>query len=221
MISKQLRELSTVQLIYETARDLNGGDVWAEFSSRFKHRIVKYCWHAFRLHGEGGARFHDLIDDFTQDFYKRLLQNDGRAIRSFRGQTEDSVYAFLAAVAKTTVQDYLRHQNAERRSAKLISLEDLKNFGRNAPSSNAFLADLIDAERVLEAEGYDNRNRERDRLIFKLHFVEGLTASELAAVPAFQLTVSGIEKVLGRLRSRLQRLRTAPTKAGGRTRNFG
>ena len=57
-------------------------------------------------------------------------------------------------------------------------------------------------ERTLR-EDEESKNPERDLLIFKLHFVEGLSAREIALIPALKLSTSGLENVLNRLRNRL------------------
>jgi DNA-directed RNA polymerase specialized sigma24 family protein len=60
---------------------------------------------------------------------------------------------------------------------------------------------LIDVEKVLREN--ESKNPERDLLIFRLHFVEGLSAREIASIPSLKLTTSGLEKVLIRVRNRL------------------
>ena len=74
---------------------------------------------------------------------------------------------------------------------------------RDSPAIGALLS-WIDVERVLEGDS-DRRHATRNLLIFKLHYIDGFTASELAAFPGFSLSVSGIEAVLSRMRKRLRR----------------
>ena len=44
----------------------------------------------------------------------------------------------------------------------------------------------------------------RDRLIFRLYFIEGLTVGEIAAIPSVSLTESGVEKCVRRIREALR-----------------
>ena len=73
----------------------------------------------------------------------------------------------------------------------------------DAKSIGALLS-WIDVERVLNNDE-DRKNATRNLLIFKLHYMDGFTASELSAFPGFSLTVSGIEAVLNRMRKKLRR----------------
>jgi DNA-directed RNA polymerase specialized sigma24 family protein len=41
---------------------------------------------------------------------------------------------------------------------------------------------------------------ERDRTIFWLHYRQGLTATQIAAIPTLNLTVKGVESTLWRLK---------------------
>jgi hypothetical protein len=62
----------------------------------------------------------------------------------------------------------------------------------------------IDIERVIAADS-DQRNARRNALIFKLHYMDGLTADEIARYPVFELNSSGVESVLIRLRKRIRK----------------
>jgi RNA polymerase sigma factor (sigma-70 family) len=157
-----------------------------------------------------GGRPHEFLqhaDDWVQEVFAKLVKNNGRVIRSFRGLTDVSVNAFLASIAVSTVADQRRSQRANRRRTQLVSFEDVQEaslpHGR-ADSTVSALIDLIDVERALK-EDEESKNPERDLLIFQLHFVEGLTPREISSIPGFKLTTSGLEKVLNRMKNRLAR----------------
>jgi RNA polymerase sigma factor (sigma-70 family) len=148
-----------------------------------------------------------FADDWVQEVFTKLVQNDGRIIRSFRGSTELSVFAFLGSIALSVVADHLRSQRALRRRAQVVPLDQLHEAGAphvDTETKVSALLDLIDVEKALR-EDEDGKNPERDLLIFKLHFVEGLSAREIASMPALKLSTSGLEKVLSRVRNRLGR----------------
>ena len=62
----------------------------------------------------------------------------------------------------------------------------------------------IDVERVVEGDP-DRKNARRNALIFKLHYIDGFEAGEIARFPGFELTKSGVETILARLRKRIQK----------------
>jgi len=197
--------LTACELLAECARDLRNAAVWDEFYSRYRRKILTYLWRAFSMAGGRSDEFLRCADDWVQDVFTKLVQNDGHVVRSFRGLTDISVNAFLASIAVSTVIDQQRSRKAARRHAHLVSLEDLpefKSYVRDSDSRIKALLDLIDVERILKEDEH-SKNPDRDLLIFQLHFVEGLTAQEIASIPNFKLTASDLEKVLTRLRNRV------------------
>jgi len=202
-------DLSTCELLAACAKDLRNAARWDEFYRRLRRKILTYLLRAYRMSGGRYEDFPRYSDDWVQEFFTKLVQNDGHIIKSFRGSTDISAYAFLASIAVSIVADHVRSQRALRRRANVVSLDDVQDFQlprAETDSRVGALLDLIDVEKALQ-EADESKNPERDVLIFKLHFVEGLTAREIAAIPSFDLTVSGLEKVLGRLRSRVSRHR--------------
>jgi DNA-directed RNA polymerase specialized sigma24 family protein len=157
-----------------------------------------------------GGRTHDFIhhsDDWMQEFFTKLIQNEGRVINSFRGTTENSVCAFLCSIAVSIVADQLRFQGALRRRGQVVSLDHAEAAASPESDSEArfsAILKLIDVEKALRSDD-ESKNPERDLLIFKLHFVEGLSPREIASIPPLKLTTSGLEKVLGRVKNRLVR----------------
>ena len=61
----------------------------------------------------------------------------------------------------------------------------------------------VTVERIVEGET-DRKNARRNALIFKLHYIDGFQAGEIARFPGFELTKSGVESILARMRKRIQ-----------------
>ena len=155
----------------------------------------------------------DIVPDLAQEVYVRLVQRDGHALRTFRGTTEFSVMAFLARIALSVVQDHQRQLMSEKRRANIVPIETAKagetarlgssdSAGLN-PNALSSILSWIDVERVVEGEP-DRKNARRNALIFKLHYIDGFEAGEIARFPGFELTKSGVETILARLRKRIQ-----------------
>jgi len=202
---REAKNLSTCELLALCAKDLQDESLWNEFYSRTQRRVITYLLRAFRTFGGRSEDFTKYADDWVQEVFIKLIQSDGRVIRSFRGLNDNSVYAFLASIAMSTVADQLRSQRATRRRGNVVPFDEVPDLPTRAYESDSrvtALLELIDIENALR-EDQESKNPERDLLIFKLHFVEGLTAREIASISTFKLTTSGLEKVLNRLRRRV------------------
>ena len=55
----------------------------------------------------------------------------------------------------------------------------------------------------------------RNRLIFRLFFVERLTMDEIASIRAIGLSPSGVEKVIRKIRKAVQKMLSEEEKKGG------
>src|SRR5438105_15442789 len=90
-------------------------------------------------------------------------------------------------------------------SRKAGALTGSRSAGAAEFDSNAIgsILSWIDVERIVEGDP-DRKNARRNALIFKLHYIDGFQAAEIARFPGFELTKSGVESVLARMRTRIQ-----------------
>jgi RNA polymerase sigma factor (sigma-70 family) len=204
-------EIASADLMRECGCRLTNRALWGKFQERFQNLIFLYVLRAIRSrHLEDSLA--EAVTDLAQDVYLRLIQHDGRILRSFRGTTEFSVMAFLARISISVVADRQRHEAASKRSASVVSFEealetmDEKSQRETADfdvNSLASILSWIDVERVLQGDP-DQRNARRNLLIFKLHYIDGFTSAEIAHFPGFDLTKSGVDTILARLRKRIR-----------------
>jgi len=205
-------ETAAADLVRECGLKLTDRTLWNAFQSRFRGLIFLYLMRSLRLRGLQGES-QALVQDLAQEVYVRLVQHDGRILRSFRGTSEFSVMAFLAKVASSVVHDFIRHGPTARRSGEIIPLEHLRareRGGTASPDSPEFdssqlsaILSWIDIERIVEGEP-DRKNAQRNALIFKLHYIDGFDSGEISRFPGFDLTKSGVDTVLARLKKRIQ-----------------
>jgi len=204
-------ETAAADLLRECGEKLTDRALWQQFQQRFQGLIFLYLMRALHLNNikEDVA---DIVPDLAQEVYLRLVQNDGRILRSFRGTTEFSVMAFLARISLSVVQDYQRANNTDKRRAQVIPIDslrasELQGASAGSPSTDAShwntVARLMDVEKAIAADP-DRKNARRNVLIFKLHHVDGFLASEIAQFPGFGLTKSGVETILARLKKRFE-----------------
>jgi DNA-directed RNA polymerase specialized sigma24 family protein len=100
-------ETSAADLLRSCGEKLTDRALWTKFQERFQGLIFLYLMRTLRLRRiQDDAA--DVVPDLAQEVYLRLVQHDGRILRSFRGSTEFSVMAFLARISATVVRDYQR-----------------------------------------------------------------------------------------------------------------
>jgi RNA polymerase sigma factor (sigma-70 family) len=201
-------DISSADLLRECGQKLTDRDLWQKFQERFQKLIFTYLLRGLRYRSAEDSA--ELANDLAQDVYMRLVQNDGRMLRSFKGNTDFSVMAFLARVSVTVVTDYHRYQTAgKRQGAQVISIDEARQNSAALPGEAAELdfgaiLSWIDVERLVDSD-MDRKHAARNVLIFKLHYIDGFTPGEISRFPGFDLTESGIEVVLQRLKTRLQK----------------
>jgi len=200
-------KISSADLLRECGRRLTDGALWQEFQGCFQKLILSYLIRALRLRNIEDD-LASLVDDLAQDVYVRLVRNEGRILRGFKGNTDFSVAAFLARISMSVVSDYCRREFAgKRQGAEMNPTSNLRHF----PTQSAATVDMdvstilswIDVQRLMESDP-DRRNAARNVLMFKLHCIDGFSCAEIARFPAFNLNERTVQVVLQDLKARLQ-----------------
>jgi RNA polymerase sigma-70 factor (ECF subfamily) len=174
---------------------------WAEFIRRFQVVIAAAVLRTARQWGEPSR---PQLDDLIQDTYLKLCENDSRLLRSFQPRREDSIFGFLKVVAANVVHDHFKSALAAKRGAgQTEAITEPIQIGPKMTGADSF--DVVSQRLQLEqvdkilrqvTAGKDQR---RKLAIFWLRHRQGLTASEIAAIPSIELTTEGVESVLMRL----------------------
>jgi RNA polymerase sigma factor (sigma-70 family) len=197
--------LSAAELMRQCGQKLTDVALWQSFQERFHWRITTYVIRTIVILRRNPDR--DLVCDLVQDVYLRLLRDNGRSMSNFREETDFSVFAFLGRMTMCAVSDHFRSQQAGKRTAEIISIEDARRIEEESNVESLDLTSIlswIDVARLIEADP-DRRNAPRNVLIFKLHYVEGLTVREISQYPGFDLKEGAIEVILKNLRDQLRK----------------
>ncbi len=216
-------ERSAVALVQDCGLSTDSA-AWTEFVDTFNRRIVAAVIRERRQRGlSSDPTAADAVSDLVQDVYLRLLANDRRALRDFRGETEIAVYAYLARIVRAAVGDRTRRDSSQKRYAQTVPLDAGVDGEGSTPLSELLAAsDVSSPELQMRERAVPGRlrallagggvpNPERDALVFELHVLEGLSAREIAGIPALDLSLSAVEGVLRRTRERLrERLGNVP-----------
>src|SRR5947199_2027124 len=176
-------ETSAADLLRECGEKLTDRALWTEFQGRFQRRIFLYLMRALRLRRIQDDAC-DVVPDLAQEVYLRLVQHDGRVLRSFRGTTEFSVLAFLGQISSSVVTDYQRQLASEKRRALVVPIESIKvgeltgSRSAGAPEfdSNAIgsILSWIDVVRVVAGDPR-RENRPWTDVVVKLQSIDCCT----------------------------------------------
>ena len=201
---------------------------WLEFVSRFERRIRLTIYRRFRVEAQHNRASDvdwtgEMVRDLTQDVFLRLLDAERKPLAQFKGRNENSIYAYLGAIASNLVHDHFKTLRAQKTPPAATSLDE------KLPTSNAAQGPSV-GESVAStrpgpehsAEAHELRRQigaviqrlgfpKRDRLVFRFYFLEGRTIKELASSRAVGLSRSGVEKCVRRLRVAVQEELTKKT----------
>jgi RNA polymerase sigma-70 factor (ECF subfamily) len=150
-----------------------------------------------------GAPSPAMVDDIVQEVFLKLCEQERRILRDFEPRGEDSFLGLLRIVSTSVANDYFRRMYSVKRGGKVVTtslIEDAASFPAGSPQPAAqmqrsVLLSQLD-RKLRSAEGVIGR---RDRDLFWLYYLQGLTAEEIAALPPFGLTAKGVESALRRV----------------------
>jgi RNA polymerase sigma-70 factor, ECF subfamily len=197
---RRFAEFSSLNLIRACVGS-NDEEAWNEFIARFQSVIACAVLRTTRQWGEPSR---PQIDDLIQDTYLKLCKNDYQLLRSFQSRNEESIYGYLKVIASNVVHDHFKSALAAKRgSGQTEAMVDSAQINSNIVAIDSFDA----VSRRLQLEYLDKvltqvtagKDQSRKCAIFWLRHRQGLTASEIAAIPEIGLTTEGVESVLLRL----------------------
>jgi RNA polymerase sigma-70 factor (ECF subfamily) len=195
--------LSAVELVSKCA-DANDAQAWQELVRRFHSVIAAAVLRTSRRWGEPPRQ---LLDDLIQDTYFKLCNDHCRLLRSFQPEHSNSIYGFLRVIAANVVHDHFKAEWAGKRGAGQRT-ESISERVQSGPGAQATARGGSDAmERQIRLRQIDEMlarvaagpDRQRNCMIFFLYYRQGLTASEIAALPSLGLTTKGVESIISRL----------------------
>ena len=181
-------DLSSIQLVRECTGS-NDAEAWVEFIRRFQPVIAAAVGQKARSFN---ANSRELIDDLVQDTYLKLCEDNSALLRRFQ------------VSAGNIALDHFKSEMADKRGAhQTESMGDLEQIDPRTKGT-----DIVDGiHRALQREQMEKivlektkgKDQRRNCLIFRLHYWQGFTAREIAALPSIGLSTEGVESVLMRL----------------------
>ena len=148
-----------------------------------------------------------VVDDIVQEVFVKLCEQERRILREFKPKGDDSFLALLRVITASVANDYFRRQYSEKRGGKVVTM-----LLDEEPSSMVATHNDQDAQRAVLFNELDRKLRsasgataERDRALFWLYYLQGLTADEIASLPGSELSAKGVESALRRVTAWLRK----------------
>lgn len=216
------RELTVTELVARcTSRPVDDA-AWTEFVRRYgaviKTSVLATYHRRAKQELERKQQFPEsLVEDLVQAVYMKLVEEESRPLKQFSGSSENSFCAYLAMISVNIVRDHFREAKAQKRPKIAFSLDQLLDEQRDAPLLKDATSRLdgrpasrIGGELTIgEVDGalrlvLTGQNRDRDLLIFKLRYYEGLTLDEIREVLHLDLSTVSVGSVLNRTAAKLK-----------------
>jgi RNA polymerase sigma-70 factor, ECF subfamily len=179
----------------------SSGAEWEEFLRRTTPLVAVVATRVSRLWVGGGSP--ETVDDIVQEVFLKLCEQERRILREFEPRGEDSFLGLLRIVATSVANDHFRRLHSAKRGGKVVTSALLPEAVASPEETDGEAAGI---ERSILYEQLDEALRtapetisERDRSLFWLYYLHGLTAEEIAQVPAMRLSAKGVESALRRV----------------------
>jgi RNA polymerase sigma factor (sigma-70 family) len=153
----------------------------------------------------------------------RLIEDHNRAIERFEGEYANSIFQYLSMISINVVRDYFREMRAQKRPKVSYSLDELletsgdgaifdEAHGRLEGQPHGHAKDSLTVEEVEQAleRIVSGKNRDRDILIFKLRYYEGLTLDEITKAMSLDISAISVGSILNRTIKKLRKTLDPP-----------
>jgi len=191
------KSLSVEELVKKCAKN-SDPIAWDEFDRRFKRLIAGAIIGVCR---QCSVRPSDVIEDLLQEIYVKLFADNCSLLIRFAPRHENAFIGYLRSTAASVAWDYVRALHAVKRDvANTVGLSEAVHQVRSGygdPDAVEMTLFFDEVDRLLRQR--NGAAKEKERTIFWLHYRQGYTAKEIAAIPAFTLEIKGVESVIHRL----------------------
>jgi RNA polymerase sigma-70 factor, ECF subfamily len=198
-----LRRFSSIsgEELIRACSESSDSAAWEEFVFRF-HRPISLS--IIRTAYQWGEAPQQVVDDLVQETYLKLCANKCRLLLEFATRRPEAILAYIKTIAVNVAHDHFKSLHSQKRGSGEVSqvLEDAEpkaatsGLGGQKTIEQEVLLDQINQCLESCSQGQD---RDRDCTIFWLYYQQGMSAKDIAALPAIGLSAKGIESVIFRL----------------------
>ncbi|MBC8184229.1 sigma-70 family RNA polymerase sigma factor [candidate division KSB1 bacterium] len=218
----KVKEISHFELVNLCCQESQNRNAWIEFCSRYDEHI----WSVVFRECEEKNIFNNfslskqVVKDLVQEVYMKLVDNEKKALRDFQGAYKNSIYLYLGTIAKNVVRNYFVKMGAQKRPQIYGSLDDVVVVSDDGEKIHVI--DQIESKqhnvedklklKILEEEIDEildkflrGRTKQRNKIVFKLHFYEGLTAEEISTQFNFEISESRVINLISEIKVLLRK----------------
>lgn len=206
---RPLENIPHDELIRLLATDPQNRVLAHEFVCRYDDTIRQTVAHEiYKRKANGGELIHPHLEDAVSETYVRLFRDGAQALRRFEGRHANAIFVYLRTIAYRVVSNYYRdlmRHNVRETSEPLDEMAAASGDGE-LPLFTGDAARRVErrsSEAVLRANfrhAFRDVNVNRNFIIFKLHFIYGYHASEIARLKGLGLSERSISNTTDRMR---------------------
>jgi len=174
---------------------------WRQLIEQYKRYVFAVAAQNLKLRQFDYHEIGPLSKDIVQDVFLQLCQHEGLALKRYKNMNDAQVFqAYLARITKRIV------------SRKKLPMEklplDTQKYDKNFADDTSGFVYIYDEEvfHLRKASGPQERNTERDILLFNLMIYEGHDPAMLKYHPiCANINISSCDNVLNRIREKLRK----------------
>lgn len=190
------------------SRSENYERFWLEFQLRFDDSIEYFIKKALLRYycGIYPSQLVDKVSEHKQEVYLKLLNHNAKALRSFIGAYENSIFKYLEMICKSAVSNSFRFRKNRMRIVSIDELMETRGVASPVISETANYNLLKSDILFLIKQMYNEkkqRNLNRNMGIFRLYFFMGFTTKQISRFRFVKLSSSGVDTVVSRMRMAL------------------
>src|SRR6266581_6318542 len=193
-------------------------EAWEEFVSRVGRPISLTIMRTASVWREPSQ---SLVEDLLQVTYLKLWEGGCRLLRDFAIQRPEAILGYLKKTAANATHDFFKHGHSQSSGGDEphLSTSDVDpeagNEAHGSQDKIAFGIFLNEIDEYLR-RCLTGPDQDRDRTIFWLYFRQGMSAKEIASLPAIGLGAKGVGSVIERLKQSVrEHILSSPSDSSG------
>jgi hypothetical protein len=178
---------------------------WYDFERRYRNVILGRIRMHLRRWNEANNTY--TVEEIASRVVHRLLANNYRALKSFRGRDHEGKFiSFLNVICRNTAHAFMLEKITRNEVDLTETTPELKSYLANHSEVAEELHDYLVGKfrQSLAATQKSDYHIERDILIYLLRVIGGFKAKEVEQIPLLNVTQSNVDNVMNRLSSYLR-----------------